>query len=807
MQGSIHKPQLPLQPLTAIASHDLAQTLYNRHVQTINQTLKQVSATWHEKLNDDIKPLAHLSTRALLGLLENSVNPLQIRYRYLANQPLTPAQKAILDANHEKLKLLKHQIHLGLRFRCTISAKCHLPRQVDDLEYYATKDKSSRAKLATLDDDSRLIIYDLLLAVGFDSKQLFHDIVAVVPKRSYPLPRKIKDSKQAMTACYAFTHNVVKILHLKPTPPDRWFRLSQKMLQAFQPFFSIFDAKMRYPLYFVLSLGAYYLLLQAISPLAVIFLSESLALLLNKVLFYTIGLLPLWSLASQYLYSTLSQIGLRWRSQKTEQIVEALFALEQAHQFMNHRLSQVIVDITHYDFALLHETITVHQCSLKQLRTMLQRYTWREKITCTHATKMQAQAICQEIDRSEVALSNITSLLIKHITARVKEELTLLQKSLHHRSALVPVFPADQYTKIKQFIREYGTADDLARYEAQANVTHLWLHKWHQFILQDSRASTITLQQPWGGYSLRQDLMHGWQILLKQLGPVNATSKSALAIHALLRGKQVLSLPELTQAINAVCKPADTAKILEQCQWILFKTLSARKPTTAALLSPTQKALLAAWYHAHAEPIAHASKLMKQMFSRQHATRIEQFSDEDLARCYELLDGADIYHYAHGMQRTSCSRQNLARQYFEVYQGQSSRAFRLLKFVPLKEKAMMLCKVARLRLTWLLDHLAPFDEIDIELFLQHKLSTKSQLFDFAQGIRKHSAFNKPWTAQMEQFLNNCRNYGLDSGKLLTEYQTSNHRIKTFLVKRPKPLKVPPACASKAKNKGQRHVYR
>lgn len=266
MQESIHKPQLTLQPLTAIAYHDLTQTLYNRHVQTINQALKQENVAWHEKLNDDIKPLAHLCTRALLGLLENSVNPLQIRYRYLANQPLTLVQKSILDANHEKVKQLQKQILQGLRFRCTISAKCHLPRQVDDLEYYATKEKTSRARLATLDDDSRLIIYDLLLAEGFDKKQLFVDVMAVVPKRSYPLPRKIKSIQQAMTASYAFTHNVAKALHLKRDPPGRWLRLLRKMQQPFQSLFSVFDnlpiapwlATMRYPLYFVLSLGAYF---------------------------------------------------------------------------------------------------------------------------------------------------------------------------------------------------------------------------------------------------------------------------------------------------------------------------------------------------------------------------------------------------------------------------------------------------------------------------------------------------------------------------------------------------------------------
>ncbi len=498
---------------------------------------------------------------------------------------------------------------------------------------------------------------------------------------------------------------------------------------------------------------------------------------------------------------------LRWGSPKIAQIVESLYALEKSQQFMNHRLSQVIVDITHHDFALLHATLSAQRRSLIQLSTMLQHFTWREKISCGQATKIQAQIVCQEIDRTQRALSKVTSQMIQHVISRVKGELILLEKSFSSRCLLAPVFPTDQYTKIKQFICEYGTPADVARYEAEANMTHSWLNKWHQFTLQDNRAATCTLQQPWGGHIIRQDLMRGWEILLKQLGPVNMSSKHALAIHAVLSGKQVLSLSELTQAINAISKPADSARLLEQCQVILFKTLSIRKPTTAALLSPTQKALLAAWYHAHATSIAQASKLMQHIFHHQKENRLEQFSDENLARCYELLDGADIYHFAHGMQHSSNLRQNIARKYFETYRGQSSRAFRLLKFVPRQEKESMLCKVASQRLSWLLDHQTSFDEIDIELFLQHKLSVKSQHFDFAQTIRKHAAYHKPWTAKMEQFLKSCRHYGLDSGKLLNEYQHHNHHVKTFLLKHQNLSRLAPVLATQTDNKRQRYVRR
>ncbi|HRE31835.1 MAG TPA: hypothetical protein PLD88_07675, partial [Candidatus Berkiella sp.] len=99
------------------------------------------------------------------------------------------------------------------------------------------------------------------------------------------------------------------------------------------------------------------------------------------------------------------------------------------------------------------------------------------------------------------------------------------------------------------------------------------------------------------------------------------------------------------------------------------------------------------------------------------------------------------------------TRHNLAKTYFESYQGQSSRAFRLLRFLPESVKYKLLPEIAQKRLTWLLTHLGtkvnltkPFDDIDIEFFLHHDLSKQHVDFNVTQMIRNSVEFSKPWSA-------------------------------------------------------------
>ncbi|HRE31832.1 MAG TPA: hypothetical protein PLD88_07660, partial [Candidatus Berkiella sp.] len=74
---------------------------------------------------------------------------------------------------------------------------------------------------ASLDDDSRLIIYDLLCETGYDKQTLYQEVIAIIPKRSYKMVRRPQVIKKALTQIYQFTHHVNEALKLKPSAPGR----------------------------------------------------------------------------------------------------------------------------------------------------------------------------------------------------------------------------------------------------------------------------------------------------------------------------------------------------------------------------------------------------------------------------------------------------------------------------------------------------------------------------------------------------------------------------------------------------------
>ncbi|MCS5709979.1 hypothetical protein [Candidatus Berkiella aquae] len=786
----------------------LTLSLYNQYVTTINLALKQKKQPWLEQLTQEVRSLAHLSTRELLTLLEDSVLPLIQRYEYLQQQ--ADLSQQTLDENQQKLHSLKHEIYQGLHLRCKVSEALHLPRQVDDLKAYAKR--NTQISIASLDDDSRLIIYDLLCEAGYDKQILYQDVIAVIPKRSYKTVRKPQAIKKALTQIYQFTHHVNEALKLKPSPPG-WFSTQVLHLQQqLQPALSQIGQwpllpllwQARYLLYFLLSLGAYALLLQTCSPLAVIILSEKWFALLSSGLFYTVGLLPLWWLLGEKLHHAFKATRNGYLNIKQDQVVEALHLLERSHQLIYHRLSQVIVDITYHDFSLLNEKIESHLQALKTLDAKLQHYSWWERLFCHAQLKSQTAVISKKLCQTETQLQMTVKRMIKHITSRVKEELTLLEKAVYHQ-ALRPVFPANQYNNIKQFIEKYGTKEDVEHYEAQANITHLWCRRLEHFSLREKHGNQhqLMLSQPWGGHIIRKDVMRGWQILLAELGDVNGPSKQALEIHKLLCGKRDMSLEALTQSIEQVAKEKSTI-LLQKIQMLIFNTLPDRNAAQAKCLSQAQKQLISNWYHQNQTRINWANHIMQQAFAdKQKCNRFERLTNTQLARCYELLEGADIYYFAKAQKEHRVTRHNLAKAYFESYQGQSSRAFRLLRFLPEPVKGKLLPGVACKRLTWILTNLnkkvdpeKPFNDVDIEFFLHHDLSKQHALFNVAQMISNSAEFSKPWSANMEKFLASCRNDGLDSGKLLTQYQAKNKRIKTFVLNQHKLKKFLPTLPIK-----------
>lgn len=299
---------LALQPILQPSSSAITQALYNHQVNLINDSLKQKKAPWiailfaHGKpkgLSQDLKLLAHLSSKELLALLEESIFSLEQRHHYLQNLEQEKASRDILNENKHKLEKLKKLIYQGLLARCEMSTILHLPRQVDDLEMYLRHKINGPACVATgtLDDDSRLLIYDILNSAGFDEKMLNKVIVAVIPKRTYQKLAEAKVIQQALNDTYAFSEKICQALAInrqKPRPLQTFLIQAQIRLNSVVPDFIQLKLKKlwpwRYLLYFMLSLSAYYLLMQTLTVALVFLLSEKILAFIASALFYSVGL-------------------------------------------------------------------------------------------------------------------------------------------------------------------------------------------------------------------------------------------------------------------------------------------------------------------------------------------------------------------------------------------------------------------------------------------------------------------------------------------------------------------------------------
>ncbi|MGE3317905.1 MAG: hypothetical protein AB7I18_01305 [Candidatus Berkiella sp.] len=735
MQGST--PILTFHTIELPSAFALTHVLYNHQVEKINEQLTS-------------KPLAQQSVNALLTLLEGPLFSLSQRYVYLLSQGNDKQNQTILNVNQQKIVTLTKKIHQ------------HLLQE---------------SQCPSLSDDSRLIIYDILMEAGFNKELLYQRIIQRIPKRTYQKLKEAKIIKKSLSEIYGFTQQVSEALAIKRTRPNRLQAGITDFTRQLNSITMLWQ--LRYLCYFMLSLGAYFLLMQAVTMAGAFILSEKLLAFISSMLFYGVGLFPFWCLSGQFLVNAWERFIGYWRLPKQSQIVEALYHLEHTQQWIGYRLNQVIIDIARADVEALRMTLLQKQQIFNSLKAQLRQFTMAEKLLVGRCLKTQARAVYDKLQKQEIELEMAIKGLIRHLTYRVKEELMLLEKS-QGKSWLLPLLSAKQYLQIKVFIATLGTKDDLDDFEKKTNIAALWQNQLPQFTLADKHEHR-TQQQPWGSHVLRHDILQGWQTLLTQW-EINSTAKSARVLNELLQGKRELSMAALVELVKKLGNQKKESELLLAIQTILFNTLSARAPQTACLLGKPHKHQILVWYQQHKGAIRKAKQAMEALLNDQTNKTFARFNDEQLAEYYILLEGADIYHYSQNGSHSIVARQNRIREFFANYDGQTSRAFLLLRFIPEHLKPSLHVTIAQKRLCWLLSQLGkevnaakPFDEHDLELFLAHTLSRQDTTFNIAQVIGTHPAFAQPSIKAMRQFLIACRQFGLDDGRLLREYQAKTVR--------------------------------
>ncbi len=806
-------------------------TLFNYDVICLEESWKQIS------------PLVHLNSKQLLILLEEEIEPLENAYLLLEAElmsftdnseglgsgwllRLRQSKKEInakITENRAVLSTLKKMIYDSLLFRCSVYEMLQKPRNVDDaLSAFCSKINGFNATStllmpqelgATLDDDKRLAIYDILSQANYDKALLHQKVLACVPRRNHSALSSRQEVVKRLSEVKKFCHGIMRDLDLNGHGAH-FFSLSQQLTTLFSGNHSFWGKDLfkkigqnlerwglfsvahtlwnfRYLLYLFASLAIYHQLIFLLQPFIIATLGISLFNTVSTAMFYTLGVAPLWYLG----WTVLEDLGIeginlltRWKKQT---ILHALRFMEEVEFFLCAKLHRTIIDLPHFDIQYITQKIHNFHDQFKMIEESLNTFHFLEKWATKGVLNLKIGAVKNKLLSQQQTIQEQLRKIAEHIAKRVDEEIDLLRESISE-DKLEPILPVGQLQNLKEFVDTYGDSKAQKEFDKNTNISEKWLNqlKKSQFSLV-AKEDNDRFKQPWGGHQIRQDILRGWHILL-EASLLNPAKKAAcLQLNLMLAGVEEMSRVKFEELLSTL-ELENSAEVMLSIGAFLFQTLLQRPSQHAALLPQEYKNIIIEWHQKYDADIKKAkieidSILLTAKTRPEVLTQeLEALDDETLGKYYELLDGDAIYVHATGQELDAESKNNKIRTYFEAYSGEHSRAFRLLKLIPEKERLKFTTELACKRITYLLANFSngtiskqAFDPVDVEMFHSFALQKKNG-FSFADIIRKNEHFLGEWNPHFEEFLVACARKGLPSScKLLDAYQARTGRQKAF----------------------------
>jgi hypothetical protein len=726
--------------LSIIDRHTLAiESTLKKPTNVIIETLAQESF-WINLLDNNkeiyeywkkIEPLVHLNTARLLSLLEEHVLPLERAYEYLSMNLGKITQEQVA-ANQLRLSQLKSQIFEALLLRAQAHKRINYPRQFDDVLTVVVQSINQlgvHPKIPkpneisySLDDDRRLTIFEYLLG-KYKEDDLIQHVTIVIPKREHRYRQDVDKAKIKLQKLHHFRQT----LHQQLRPQRSLFKVLQEINNTFDQFITPLKAKLgfwfivlqksRYGIYLGLSLLAYYCVLQSIAPLISIVLGVKALGVVSNILFYTIGLSPLWMWGWQSGANLLARIYERLTRRKTNQIFDGLVLLEDLTHFIHEKLDSQIIDISHFDIAYLESRCQKISADLRMAMLRLEHYTWLEKLFCKNDIRKYTESIFKKLKTSDRKLVAALTKLSNQLANDIKNEIELLEPD-ETNQAVNTCYPYNQAYLLEHFVRKYGgdAAGNLFRHHS--NPVNRWIEKFSlaNFAVKKEDSNTV-LQIPWGTFSRRDDLLMGWMKIIQSLEPDSSKRDVALMLIEVLRGAKPISKSDFQNCIHNL-------HLVEQViQAFIFATLDSKTAQNAALLSENEKSIIRQWRagkkHSIEQAIRHYNAILQQT--------THPCADEELSLWFELLDAEDIYLYSVEAILESSQRRNSVRNAIDAYQGDRSELFRFFRFIPVDERAELITTIAKRRLKWLINNPSSSElcNSDIELFQHPDLNSQT----------------------------------------------------------------------------------
>lgn len=778
------------------------------------------------------RSFAHLTTVDILRLIQEEIPPLKHCYSLMkeiadanndeASSTWFSTQKKLLMTevaeNIKRLVNLECHLKNELLFRCQISTALKEPSHFDDVViffYRKLKDlkllnfteSSIASACLQLNGDRRLLIYDLLKGSEHDKSDRFQSIIQpLFPKRAYKSLRSANEIKTTLKETYQFCSEVLSDLNLislrdhlltlrlksdffrrlrRPGSLKEHFQAAIKLLKNFsrswgwEKFFKKLW-QLRFLIYLALTLYIQSSMTKSIKPLFLLVFSKAAFVKLSSVLFYSIGLAPLWYVGWQLVKKSAIELQKILTQRKVEEILSSLIHVEKAELFLAAYLSPSIIDIAHYDIDYLtkqSETVLtalkISECQLKNYRHKMEAW------LCQGMLQNKIHRVINRINNQEKRINEQLKLFAENIAVRIGEEIELLIGDLR-QTKLVPLLSPEQVKSLRGFVARYGGQEVLETFTQNANIIQRWIlkiekYKYSYLNKATNSAPENRLNLPWGCHAIRHDYANGWKIILTAFIDDEETKKNCCRLNDFLAGNSQLTLKQCEEILGKInLSAAKQLNLLKKIQLHVFNTLSERPPESAALISTEKKEVITQWYHQYQKEILAAKQLYTTIFSQpqtDHSALLRQLTDAKLNEYYKLLSGLDIYAYSQNHQEQS-EIQTLAYQFFFKNKGQSIEDFRLIKYVPQALKTKIIPQFAMMRLVWLLNNLEtlpePFSFTPLEESLfNHPLLAGTQ-FSFAQIVINHPRFNESYQEKMVSFLRACEAI-LFKGSLLKKY--------------------------------------
>ncbi|MFI4937500.1 MAG: hypothetical protein ACHQJ6_03195 [Candidatus Berkiellales bacterium] len=751
-----------------------------------------------QKLWQEVGPLAHLTTKELLHLLEGHLLPLERAYQYFDMQQHPEHVRSQILINNDKLQRLKMLVFQGLLNRSTAHQYLNAPSNTDDvLAAFCAQVNSlglsarlvvTQPYSATLDHNRRLRIY-FHLKDHFDDKLLHERVLYPIPKKGYERLTTQQEVKKELDEADQFRKNMIDLLKFGGSGEDLYIltalnstvfskiksffqgigkEIQKNILMVFNEFWELnLIQKMLTMFYFVLSFTAYLYINQMLQWLP--FISSTTAGILSGFAFFAIGLAPLWFPLLQGIGGTVKDYILSWKKQE---ILDTFALLESIQFLLSSRLSHVVVDITRFDIEELVEMVEDCLQGIDKAFGQLQRFSLLETLLSSHLLQTQLQALQDRLKGKTKELKSRTAKFAGHIASRVGQDIELLEEST--ASECAPILPQSQLEKLRSFVEKYGDPQAEQLFTRSINIVEKWLSKLnnHPYL---KRVEISDLHEPWGEYHFDERYLTGWEPVLKAFTSNSTQRDAALQLNGFLKGKVTMGEHRFHTLIDQLVPSDKTDWAIQQIRTFLFHTLNASTAQNATCLSEQHKNQLRTWRIRHQSDIAAAEVVVQQILSQfpQQTEQLMTMDPQKLNKYYRLLDGVDICRCAEGNVDPN-ERHNLARKYFENYDGSHSFALVLTRFLTKDEKRSILVQISAKRLNWLLGDLPAkqydpeqlFDKRDLSLF-QEALHAGFEIQTF---IENSAIFKQPWNDDFARFLEQCPRFGIATKRALDQYK-------------------------------------